>query len=571
MKKILFYLLLIFIWIFPLSSVNAFDDYHFAVLGDRTGGANQEAFEMVLKDIEMLHPDFVITVGDLIEGYSNVATAKEEWNEIFKSFEIISCPIFPVPGNHDIYDDESEELYIEKTGFNPYYTFDFENSHFIILNNAIAENIEQMGKEQIQWLEKDLNKNRTKDNIFVFMHKPFWANGIAEGKEDKLHDIFKGNNVDVVFTGHWHQFASNEYDGIRYILVGSSGANLGWKESIELGNFFQFLWCKVEGDKLYPSIIKAGNIYDIDLVTIEEEQISYDIPTKLIIFDAQWISTQRSIDATVTIINETERTIKSDIAFDYEKNWDIKPELKLIEIEKGDTSVSIFKFIQKGDFYPVPKMEFTYLFGRDKIYEYSQPVRIKKNIVSSRAVTTPVIDGKREKSEWEGASIAKNFADFNGNKTRVNNTEVYFMYDDENLYVNALCYDDEMDKLRTENKNRDDPVYGDDCIGFLLSPDGNNIYHIYISALGTIWDQRVNLEEEKQELSWNGNYEVECSRDKDKWIMELKLPFREIGVSEPGGEIKMNIRRKQQRNGETAVWMLDWAYTPSRYGGLLFK
>lgn len=571
MKRIFFSIILVLFVLMPLYNVVAWDDYHFAVLGDRTGGANHEAFLMVLRDIEMLQPDFIVAVGDIIEGYCDKETARKRWDEIFESLRVITCPIFITPGNHDIFDKESEEVFIEKTGFPPYYTFDFENTHFVILNNAVAENVAQMGKEQLEWLEEDLRENRGIDNIFVFMHKPFWAHGIGKGKEDKLHNIFKENNVDAVFTGHWHQFASNEYDGIRYILVGSSGGSWTGKENVELGMFYQFLWCKVEGDKFYPSLIKAGNIYDMDLVTIEEEMLSYDIYTRLISFEAERISGQDYIDVGVNIVNNTDKVLKSDIIIEYDENWEVEPNRKSIEIEKGDTLESHFEFIRKGDFYPIPRMNFIYPFGRDKNYEYSRAVWIKKNVECPTAINTPVIDGKMNENEWKGAGIALDFADFEGNETRVDDTKVYFMHDDENLYIFAFCHDKEMDKLKTTQKNRDDPVYGDDCVGFLLSGDENSIIHIYISAIGTIWDQKVDMEKEEADLNWNGNYEVKCSRDKENWVMEIKVPFEEIGITESDKEIKMNIRRKQQRNSESAVWMLDWAYNPSRFGGLLLK
>ncbi|MCW4042568.1 MAG: hypothetical protein NWE90_02440, partial [Candidatus Bathyarchaeota archaeon] len=356
-----------------------------------------------------------------------------------------------------------------------------------------------------------------------------------------------------------------------YILVGSSGGSWTGKENVELGMFYQFLWCKVEGDKFYPSLIKAGNIYDMDLVTIEEEMLSYDIYTRLISFEAERISGQDYIDVGVNIVNNTDKVLKSDIIIEYDKNWEVEPNRKSIEIEKGDTLESHFEFIQKGDFYPIPRMNFIYPFGRNKIYEYFRAVWIKKNVECPTAINTPVIDGKMNENEWKGAGIALNFADFEGNETRVDDTKVYFMHDDENLYICAFCHDKEMDKLKTTQKNRDDPVYGDDCVGFLLSEDGNSIIHIYISAIGTIWDQKVDMEKEEADLNWDGNYEVKCSRDKENWVMEIKVPFEEIGITESDKEIKMNIRRKQQRNSESAVWMLDWAYNPSRFGGLLLK
>ena len=45
-------------------------------------------------------------------------------------------------------------------------------------------------------------ENNDKENIFVFMHKPFWADGIAKNQSDAFHEIFKANNVDAVFTGN---------------------------------------------------------------------------------------------------------------------------------------------------------------------------------------------------------------------------------------------------------------------------------------------------------------------------------------------------------------------------------
>ena len=43
------------------------NDFHFAILGDRTGGANQAAFEIVVQEISSLRPDMIINVGDFID------------------------------------------------------------------------------------------------------------------------------------------------------------------------------------------------------------------------------------------------------------------------------------------------------------------------------------------------------------------------------------------------------------------------------------------------------------------------------------------------------------------------
>src|SRR5665647_1636144 len=50
------------------------------------------------------------------------------------------------------------------------YSFDFQNSHFIVLNSekSKASTIDQVQRD---WLEKDLSANK-KGNTFVFFHEP---------------------------------------------------------------------------------------------------------------------------------------------------------------------------------------------------------------------------------------------------------------------------------------------------------------------------------------------------------------------------------------------------------------
>jgi hypothetical protein len=46
--------------------------FQFVVIGDRTGGANQEhTFKLAMDQLNLLQPEFVINVGDTIEGYSD--------------------------------------------------------------------------------------------------------------------------------------------------------------------------------------------------------------------------------------------------------------------------------------------------------------------------------------------------------------------------------------------------------------------------------------------------------------------------------------------------------------------
>jgi len=44
------------------------NDFRFSIIGDRTGGAQPEIYGRIWREIDLLHPDFAINVGDTIEG-----------------------------------------------------------------------------------------------------------------------------------------------------------------------------------------------------------------------------------------------------------------------------------------------------------------------------------------------------------------------------------------------------------------------------------------------------------------------------------------------------------------------
>ncbi|MCK4668369.1 metallophosphoesterase, partial [Candidatus Dependentiae bacterium] len=457
--------LLIILTLFSFSK----DNYHFVVLGDRLGGVDQEAFEMVLRDIERLKPDFVVTVGDMAEAYAGAEFLLKDWAVVNESLKIISCPIYHTAGNHDIRDEETRKIYEEKSGFKSYYSFDHGETHFLILDNAIPESFEDMDKEQVKWLEDDLKKNMHRENIYVFIHKPFWAHGVGKGKPDKMHELFLKYNVDAVFTGHWHQYASNIYDGILYTLVGSSGGHFGSKnkENISLGMFYQFLWCKVDGDKLHTALIKSGNIFDRDLVTIEEEMLSYEIGSKHISSEMIFIEGESKSQYTVNvrIKNIDKNKIEEKIIWNPGKNWEVTPSEKIVKIKPGKTANEKFSFKQTGELYPLPEMQFKYTFGNKKYIEYENSVILQRQVSVPKVIIKPVIDGKVNEPGWRTAIISGNFCSYYGDKSKIDDTKIYFQYDNKNLYFAAVCYDKKMKSISDKLKKRDDKIYNDDCIG----------------------------------------------------------------------------------------------------------
>lgn len=231
---------------FPVIAAAA--GFDFAILGDRTGGAVPGVYEQIVKEIASHHPSLVINVGDTIQGMDDVTTA-EEWaavKPVWKYFGDI--PFYLVPGNHDIWSPASERIWKSQTGHPPQYSFDFRGMHVTVLDNSRTGDL---APEQLAFLESDLAAHTSAQPKFVFFHRPFWILNVKFQNGDfPLHRLVKKYGVQFVVSGHVHEFDRSEYDGVQYVMVGSSGGSLdhGSGHTLGLGgSYFGYAWVHVDG------------------------------------------------------------------------------------------------------------------------------------------------------------------------------------------------------------------------------------------------------------------------------------------------------------------------------------
>ena len=558
MKRVIFAFIIMTI----MFSCFAKSDFHFAILGDRTGTADQATFEVVINEINSLRPDFVINVGDFVEN----GTVESDWDVPLKTIEILDCPLYFIPGNHDIRDDASAQRFKDKTGFDPYYSFDYQETHFVVLNNATINSYDDFEEDQVNWLVKDLNENKELENIFVFMHKPFWADNIAVDKEDRFHQIFLQNNVDAVFTGHWHQYAYNQYDGIEYFLVGSSGGHMP-PEDDDLGMFYQYMMCKVEDDKLYTSLIKSGNIFPKDLVNIQEEQLSYKIPNRYITLQSNYLSDEK-YSGEFSVFNKTDKTIISDLMIVSDDNWLVSDRNILLTINPGDTLKTKFILENTGDLFPLPSVNFTYPFGRNKKYVFESTIDIPRMINCNYVSKLPKIDGKISKKDRSKASVINEFADLDSQPSKIVESELFFLTDNEFLYIASVteCISD---SIKAAYSERDSDVYADDAIGFLISSEGSVIYQFYVNSNGVIWDMKSDFEHNTHELDWNGDFDIKTEVSDNYWVAEIKIPLAYLNIDENITELKFNYCQYRQYDQQAAYFQPEWGYDSVRNGTII--
>jgi 3',5'-cyclic AMP phosphodiesterase CpdA len=120
-----------------------------------------------------------------------------------------------VPGEHDLLDADAKfyrERYGRGTTGAGWYSFDAKGVHFIGLVNVVDPKpggLGNLGDEQLNWLEDDLNHRSASTPIVVFAHIPLWTvypewgwGTEASGRALSLHKRFGSVTV---LNGHIHQ------------------------------------------------------------------------------------------------------------------------------------------------------------------------------------------------------------------------------------------------------------------------------------------------------------------------------------------------------------------------------
>jgi 3',5'-cyclic AMP phosphodiesterase CpdA len=168
-------------------------------------------------------PPFLIHTGDLTH-----LSKPEEFDTLAQILKGVKTDqIFYVPGEHDTFVDQGKQ-FLERVGKGTigqgWQSFDYKGTHFIGLNNVVAassgptpgsfanggaEGLGALGREQLEWLQKDVASLSSSTPIVVFTHVPLWTvypqwGWGTEDSAQALSYLKKFGSV-TVLNGHIHQ------------------------------------------------------------------------------------------------------------------------------------------------------------------------------------------------------------------------------------------------------------------------------------------------------------------------------------------------------------------------------
>lgn len=213
------------------------DSVRFVVLGhvrgDRDRGLNHLLHEL-LGEVERLDPAFAILTGDLIWGdprgqLEDKSPVAEEYERLDHELASLGIPVYRVPGNHDVSDAGTHDLFIDRYGELPR-AVDLGRIRLILLNTAwnpdrgdtASTGGFNLGTGQLQFLEQELSDLSEYDHTFVFMHHiSFWQEP-HEPWWQEAHPLLAAGNVGFVFTGDYgpEKFSYLARDGVEYYQSG---------------------------------------------------------------------------------------------------------------------------------------------------------------------------------------------------------------------------------------------------------------------------------------------------------------------------------------------------------------
>jgi hypothetical protein len=171
-----------------------------------------------------------------------------------------------------------------------------------------------------------------------------------------------------------------------------------------------------------------------------------------------------------------------------------------------------------------------------------------------------VIDGIPDEDAWLEAEVISGFIQA---QPRIGwpaseRTVVRVLYDDERLYISAVCYDSDMSGLIIPSLEQDYETHDSDTFGFTIDTylDRRNAFMFIVNPGGAVKDGQVFDNSRNYNIPWEGVMELRTAALDSAWTVEVAIPFSTLRF-DPGQEEQswgFQFSRRIRRKNEDTYW-----------------
>ena len=383
-------------------------EFEFVAIGDtrpRFASQDLRLFQGLITRINTLKPALVINLGDLIYGYGP-HRKETQWDNYQQVVKGIEWPYYQVPGNHDTHSKAARKIYGRRFG-KFYQSFNYEDWHFVLLDNTEKERWGYLGPAQLEWLKADLEQARAR-GVFIFLHFPVWEPDritpeYYEFWEQTLHPLFKKSKVRAVFAGHYHTYGpTREFDGIRYFITGGGGAELrpDYRKS---GGEHHFVKVRVSGDQFDVRVVtERGEMSDPEADIMGGLQFAARNVSRIGIRRGSQ-DLKGGARFSVSIDNPYPEALTGQAWWVLDASaFTIEPKGISLQIPPGgkqEVSFALKAFKDTAVLASLPRLEFNIAAAGNR-HRFHREVRLLEEVRTPYRRAPPVLDG--ELADWKG-------------------------------------------------------------------------------------------------------------------------------------------------------------------------
>ena len=176
------------------------------------------------------------------------------------------------------------------------------------------------------------------------------------------------------------------------------------------------------------------------------------------------------------------------------------------------------------------------------------------------------LDGRIDETVWQNATPITDFTQqepVEGGQPS-EPMEIRVVFDDDNLYIGAIIYDDP-DQVLAFQRERDASLGTDDRFMWILDTflDGRTGYFFEINAAGLMGDGVITGGGGRGGFgggggginkAWDGIWEARTAMRPDGWSTEIQIPFRTLNFNPNQSEWGINFQRTIRRKNEEILW-----------------